>query len=130
MLIKEVLRAYQINMFALTCLCSFVQTASVILKGLCSILTQNPRGRHKNFDPMHSFLARLYLSTGRVIAVTTASASALVLQNVKRQYLMNLWMDLVDTLPDVRYWSEVLCCTTQTHFDDFDMPRVGLEVKI
>ena len=27
-------------------------------------------------------------------------------------------MDLVDTLPDVRYWSEVLCCTITTHISD------------
>ena len=51
------------------------------------------------------FLARLYESsrTRRAIALTTASVSALALQNVKifkSLYLMNLWMDLVDTLPD------------------------------
>ena len=27
-------------------------------------------------------------------------------------------MDLVDTLPDVRYWSEVLCCTIITHISE------------
>ena len=32
-------------------------------------------------------------------------------------------MDLVDTLSDVRYWSEVLCCTIITHIGD-------LEVKV
>ena len=36
----------------------------------------------------------------------------------KSLYLLNLWMDLVDTLPDVRYWSEVLCCTIKTHIGD------------
>ena len=29
-------------------------------------------------------------------------------------YHLNPWMDFVDTLPDVRYWSEVLCCTITT----------------
>ena len=79
------------------------------------------------------FLARLYVSTGRAIAVTTASASALasalpkmlkfLVKVFKSLYLLNLWMDLVDTLPDVRYWSEVLCCTIMTHIGD-------LEVKV
>ena len=32
-------------------------------------------------------------------------------------------MDLVDTLPIVRYWSVVLCCTILTHLRD-------LEVKV
>ena len=71
----------------------------------------------------NSFLARLYESTGRAIAVTTASASASALASTsasssallkmlkflvevfKRLYLLNPGMDLVDTLPDVRYWS-------------------------
>ena len=34
---------------------------------------------------------------------------------------MNLWMDLVDTLPDVRYWSEVLCYTITTHISDLEV---------
>ena len=32
----------------------------------------------------------------------------------KSLYLLNLWMDLVDILPDVRYWSEVLYCIILT----------------
>ena len=65
------------------------------------------------------FLALLYKNTGRTIAVTTvsalASASALLkmlkflVKVFKNVYLWNSWMDLVDTLPDVRYWSDVLC---------------------
>ena len=55
-----------------------------------------------NFQP---FLARLYESTGRAIAVTTASALHKMLKFLvkvfKSLYLLNLWMDLVDTLPDV-----------------------------
>ena len=79
------------------------------------------------------FLACLYVSTGRDIAVTTASASPSVsvllrmlkflVKVFKSLYLLNPWMDLVDTLPDDRYWSEVLCCTIKTHIDD-------LEVKV
>ena len=30
-------------------------------------------------------------------------------------------MDLVDTLPEVRYWSEVLCCTITTHISDLEV---------
>ena len=75
---------------------------------------------------LHS-LARLYVSTGREIAITTASASALesvsallkmlkfLVKVYKSLYLLNPWMDLIDTLPDVRYWSEILCCTIKTH---------------
>ena len=80
------------------------------------------------------FLARLYESTGRAIAVTpgsvSASASALasalasasaLLKMLKflvkvfmSLYLLKLWMDQVDTLHVGRYWSEVLCCTIMT----------------
>ena len=60
-------------------------------------------------------LARLYESTGRAVAVTIASASAFALHKMlkffvkvfKRLYLLNPWMDQVDTLPGVRSWSEV-----------------------
>ena len=70
-------------------------------------------------DPI--FLARLYESTGRAIAVITApasasasastSASALALLRMlkflvkvfKSLYLLNPMIDLLDTLPDVRY---------------------------
>ena len=58
-------------------------------------------------------LARLHESTGRTIAVTMATVStSALLKMVKflvkvfnRLYLLNPWMDLVDTLPDVGYWS-------------------------
>ena len=29
-------------------------------------------------------------------------------------YPLNLWMDLVDTIPDVRYWSKILPCSIPT----------------
>ena len=87
-----------------------------------------------------SFLARLYVSTGRAIAVTTASASAPAFASAllkmlkffvkvfKSLHLLNLWMDLVDTLPDVRYWSEVLCCTIMTHIGDLEVKVTDFEV--
>ena len=59
-----------------------------------------------------SFLAHLYESTGKTIAVTMASA---LIKVCKRLYFLNLWMEVVHTCPDVTYWSEVLCCTTPTH---------------
>ena len=69
-------------------------------------------------------------STGRAIAVTSvpvsalASASALLKMFLVKVFeSLNLWMDLVDILPDVRYWSEVLCCIILTHISD-------LEVKV
>ena len=88
------------------------------------------------------FLARLYVSTGRAIAVTTALASALasastlallkmfkfLVKVFKSLYLLNPWMDLVDTLPDVRYWSEVLCCTITTHISHFEVKVTDFEI--
>ena len=87
-----------------------------------------------------SFLARLYVSTGRAIAVTTASASAspsasallkmlkFLVKVFRSLHLLNLWMDLVDTLPDVRYWSEVLCCTITTHISDLEAKVTDFEI--
>ena len=84
------------------------------------------------------FLACLYLSAGRAIAVTTASASAsmsallkmlkFLVKVFKSLYLLILWMDLVDTLPDVRYWSEVLCCTIITHISDLEIKVTDFEI--
>ena len=75
-----------------------------------------------------AFLARLYESTGRAIAVTPASALASVSALLKMLkflvkvfmslYLLKLWMDQVDTLHVGRYWSDVLCCTIMTHLGD------------
>ena len=63
------------------------------------------------------FLARLYDSTGTGTAIAThhdvavniAKMLKLLVKVFKSLYLLNLWMDLVDTFPDVRYWSEILC---------------------
>ena len=66
-------------------------------------------------------LSQYLLASCRAIAVTTAPPSASALASVsallkmvkflvkdfKSLYLLNLWMDLVDTLPDVSFWSEV-----------------------
>ena len=96
------------------------------------------------------FLARLYESTGRAIAVTPASASALasalasvlalalasaLLKMLKflvkvfmSLYLLKLWMDQDDTLHVCRYWSEVLCCTIMTHLGDLEVKVTDLEI--
>ena len=90
------------------------------------------------------FLARLYKSTGRAIVVTTVvalasasmstSTSALLkmlkflVKVFKSLYLLNPWMDLADTLPDVRYWSEVLCCTSTTHISDLEVKVTDFEI--
>ena len=58
------------------------------------------------FFLVNLFLAHLYESTGRAIAVTTASACKMLkfsVKDFKSLYLMNLWMNLVKTLPNVRY---------------------------
>ena len=84
---------------------------------------------------MPPFLARLYESTGRAIAVTTVSALAALLKMLKflvkvfkSLYLLNPWMDLIGTLPDVRYWSEVLCCTITTHSGDLEAKVMSFEI--
>ena len=46
----------------------------------------------------------------------------------KSLYLLNLWIDLVDTLPDVRYWSEVLRCTITTHISDLEVKVTDFEI--
>ena len=46
----------------------------------------------------------------------------------KNLYLLNPWMDLVDTLPDVRYRSEVLYCTITTHFGDLEVKVTDFEI--
>ena len=86
------------------------------------------------------FLARLYESTGRAIAVTPALASALALALASALpkmflvkvfmslYLLKLWMDQVDTLHVSRYWSEVLCCTIMTHLGDLEVKVTDLEI--
>ena len=43
-------------------------------------------------------------------------------------YLLNLWMDQVDILPDVRYWSEVLCCAILTHISDLEVKVTDFEI--
>ena len=82
------------------------------------------------------FLARLYESTGRAIAVTPASASVSALALLKMflvkvfmsLYLLKLRMDQVDTLHAGRYWSEVLCCTIMTHLNDLEVKVTDLEI--
>ena len=46
----------------------------------------------------------------------------------KSLYLLNPSMDLVNTLPDVRYWSEVLCFTTTTHISDIEVKVTDFEI--
>ena len=63
-----------------------------------------------------------------------ASASALLkmlkflVKVFNSLYLLNPGMDLVDTLPDVRYWSEVLCCTIITHIMDLEVKVTDFEI--
>ena len=96
-------------------------------------------GSNTGIEP---FLAGLHESTGRAIAVITVStlasvyASALALLKMlkflvkvfKSLYLLNLWMDLVDIFPNVRCWSEVLCCTILTHFSDLEVKVMDFEI--
>ena len=81
------------------------------------------------------FLARLYESTGRAIAVTPALALASALLKMFKflvkvfmsLYLLKLWMDQIDTLHVGRYWSEVLCCTIMIHLGDLEVKVTDLE---
>ena len=94
---------------------------------------------HKHFIlVLISFLARLYESTGRAIAVTPASAlaSASALPKMLKflvkvfmsPYLLKLLMDQVHTLHVDRYWSEVLCCIIKTHLGDLKVKVTDLEI--
>ena len=80
------------------------------------------------------FLARLYESTGRAIAVALSSVSALLkmlkflVKVFMSLYLLKLWMDQVDTLHVGRYWSEVLWCTIMTHLGDLEVKVTDLEI--
>ena len=92
------------------------------------------------------FLVRPYVSTGRAIAVTTASASAsasasalpsasallkmlkFLVKVFKNLYLLNPWMDLVNTFPDVRYWSEILYCTITAYIGDLEVKVTDFEI--
>ena len=59
------------------------------------------------------------------LALTVVLALALVIV-FKRLYLLNLWMEVIHTCPDVRYWSEVLCCTISTHISDLEVTEKKL----
>ena len=37
-------------------------------------------------------------------------------------------MDLVDILPDVKYWAEDLCCTILTHMSDLEVKVTDFEI--
>ena len=37
-------------------------------------------------------------------------------------------IDLLDTFPDVRYWSEVLCYTITTHISDLEVKGTDFEI--
>ena len=90
----------------------------------------------KIFLQFISLLAHLYESTCRAIAVTTASVLASALLKMLKflvkvfisTYLLNPLMNLVGTLPDVRYWSEVLCCTITTHITDHEVKVMDSEI--
>ena len=49
------------------------------------------------------------------------------LQKVKRLYLQNFWMEVVHPCPDVRYWSEILCCAIPTYMSDLEVRVMNLE---
>ena len=42
--------------------------------------------------------------------------------------LLNMLMDLVDTMPVARYWSEPLCCTILTHLGYLEVMVTDLEI--
>ena len=106
---------------------TYPKSFTIVWSSICCI---------KIFLQFISLLAHLYESTRRAIAVTTASAleSALLemlkflVKVFKNLYLLNPWMNLFDTLPDVRYWSEVLCCTIMTHITDLEVKVMDFEI--
>ena len=85
------------------------------------------------------FLARLYESTGRAIAVTTASALVFALASAllkmlkflvkvfKSLYLLNPWMDLVDTFlmldTGLKFYDNIT-----THINDLEVKVTDFEI--
>ena len=61
------------------------------------------------------------------LPVTLFSVSRL--QWVKRLYLLNFWMEVVHPCTDVRYWSEILCCTIPTYMSDLEVKVMDLEAS-
>ena len=43
------------------------------------------------------------------------------------KFLLNMWMDQVDTLHVGKYWSEVLCYTIMTHLSDLEFKVTDFE---
>ena len=43
-------------------------------------------------------------------------------------YLLNMYIDQVDTLHIDRYWSEVLFCTITNHLSDLEVKVTDLEI--
>ena len=48
---------------------------------------------------------------------------------IKWLYLQNFWMEVVHPCPDVRYWSEILCCTIPTYMSDLEVKVMDLETN-
>ena len=71
--------------------------------------------------------------TASVLVSVSALVSALLkmfnfLVKVFKSLYLEPCMDLVVTFPDVRYWSEVLCCTIRTHIDDLEVKVTDFEI--
>ena len=68
-------------------------------------------------DLCTSLLCGLYflLACKKVLLEQKYLMESLLVKDFKRLYVLNLWMEVVYTCPDVRYWSEILCCTIPTH---------------
>ena len=68
-------------------------------------------------DLCTSLLCGLYflLACKKVLLEQKHLMESLLVKDFNRLYVLNLWMEVVYTCPDVRYWSEILCCTIPTH---------------
>ena len=67
-------------------------------------------------------------SPGRKSASALLKMLKFLVKVFKSLCLLNLWMDLLDTLSDVRYWSEVLCCTITTHISYREVKVTDFEI--
>ena len=83
------------------------------------------------------FLARLYRSTGRAIALPPASALALAaltkmlkffVKVFKPSYFLNPLMDLVYIWYNYRCWSKILLSPIHTHAHDLEVKVTDLEI--
>ena len=69
-----------------------------------------------------------HVGVGVIVGIGVALMLKFLVKVFISLYLLNMWMDYVDTLHNSRYWSEVLFCTIMTHASDLEVKVTDLEI--